>query len=163
MDSTAAGGIQCRPEREEDEPFLLQLYASTRDSELQLTDWTAEEKQTFVAAQFNAQRKHYRQVFPEARFDVIERLGVPVGRLYVDRHAEEIRLIDIALIPEARSCGLGTALLSALLDEAAATRQKVTIHVERFNPALRLYERLGFKPIEDKGVYVLMEARPLAG
>lgn len=163
MDSTAAGGIQCRPEREEDEPFLLQLYASTRDSELQLTDWTAQEKQAFVTGQFNAQRRHYRQVFPEARFDVVERLGVPVGRLYVDRHAGEIRLIDIALIPEARSCGLGTALLSALLDEAAATRRKVTIHVERFNPALRLYERLGFKPIEDKGVYLLMEARPLAG
>jgi GNAT superfamily N-acetyltransferase len=163
MDSTAPGGVQCRPEREDDEPFLLQLYGSTREPELQLTDWTAEQKQTFVAAQFNAQRRHYRQAYPEARFDVIERLGVPIGRLYVDRHAGEIRLIDIALIPEARGCGLGTALLSALLDEAAPTGQSVTIHVERFNPARRLYERLGFKPIEDKGVYVLMEARPVAG
>lgn len=79
------------------------------------------------------------------------------ARLYVDRTDKEILLIDIALLPEHRGAGIGGRLLNDLLSEAAAEHKPVRIHVEHKNPARRLYERLGFRKIEDKGVYYLME------
>ena len=85
---------------------------------------------------------------------------MPVGRLYVARWQDEIRIVDIALLPPYRNTGLGTTILRDLLAEAAVAHKPVRIHVEKFNPALRLYERLGFVPIADKGVYLFMEWTP---
>ncbi len=99
-------------------------------------------------------------VFPAARFDIVRYRGRRVGRLYVDRRADEIRIIDIALLPERRGDGIGGAMMQALLDEAAAAGKPVRIHVEKFNRALGLYRRLGFSQIEDQGVYLLMEWSP---
>jgi predicted GNAT family acetyltransferase len=82
--------------------------------------------------------------------------GQPVGRLYVARWAEEIRVVDIAVLPEYRNRGIGSALLRDLMAEAAAAGKPLSIHVERFNPAVRLYARLGFAPAGDAGVYLLM-------
>jgi ribosomal protein S18 acetylase RimI-like enzyme len=78
----------------------------------------------------------------------------------VHRGESEIRIVDIALLPDYRGNGIGTALLRDLFSEADAAGKTVTIHVERFNPALRLYERLGFSVAEDKGVYLFLERRP---
>lgn len=149
-----------RPARSTDRPFLLRVYASTRAEELALVDWSPEQKQAFVAMQFEAQDRHYRAHYPAARFDVIERNGEPIGRLYVARGEDEIRLIDISLLPEHRNGGIGGTLLRALLEEAAAAGKRVRIHVEQFNPALRLYARLGFEELEERGVYKLMEWVP---
>lgn len=151
-----------RPIRDEDLPFLRRLYASTREEELAVLDWSEEEKASFLAMQFEAQHRHYQQHFPDARFELLLLDGEPIGRLYVDRHEEEIRLIDIALLPDQRGKGMGTPLIQELLDEAEAGGRSVRIHVERFNPALRLYERLGFRKVEDVGVYFLMEWTPEA-
>jgi ribosomal protein S18 acetylase RimI-like enzyme len=107
--------------------------------------------------QFNAQSAHYRENYPGASFQIIERDGVAAGRLYVARWEKEIRIIDIALLPEHRGAGIGTKLLKELQKEARAARKKLSIHVEQFNPARRLYERLGFQQVEEKGVYLLME------
>lgn len=115
--------------------------------------------------QFEAQDRHYRAHFPDARFDVIERGGVPIGRLYVDRSAEAIHILDIALLTEHRDAGAGSALLRDLRAEASASGRCVTIHVERTNPARRLYERLGFRiegEGEDDPVYLFMVWRPEA-
>jgi ribosomal protein S18 acetylase RimI-like enzyme len=84
----------------------------------------------------------------------------PIGRLYLDRREAEIRIIDIALLTSERRNGVGGALLREVLTEARAAGKAVRIHVERNNPALRLYHRLGFNEIEDQGVYYLMEWRP---
>jgi ribosomal protein S18 acetylase RimI-like enzyme len=143
-----------------DRDFLLRVYASTREEELRVVDWSDEQKAAFVQQQFEAQDAYYREHYDSATFDVIEDDGTPVGRLYVARWEDEIRIIDIALLPEHRGRGIGTALLRDLLDEGARTRKRVSIHVERNNPALRLYERLGFEPTEDRGVYLLLEATP---
>jgi ribosomal protein S18 acetylase RimI-like enzyme len=86
--------------------------------------------------------------------------GRPAGRLYVARWERELRLVDVALLPEHRGSGLGTALVSRVLAEAADAGKPVTIHVERMNPAQRLYRRLGFTLLEDKGMYLLLEWRP---
>jgi ribosomal protein S18 acetylase RimI-like enzyme len=122
--------------------------------------WTEEQKRAFLDLQFEARDRHYRSWFPAARFDVIERGGAAIGRLIVDRGDDAIRIVDIALIPEQRGRGLGGALLRGLLDEAAGSGRPVRIHVERGNPARRLYDRLGFDPIEEQGLYELLEWRP---
>ena len=149
-----------RPEAADDIPFLMRLYASTREDELAAIPWTTEQKQAFLASQFQAQRHHYRTYFDSCAFDVIERRGVPTGRLYLDVRPSWLHIIDIALLPEWRGQGLGTAILAALQSAARADGRGIDIFVEKFNPALRLYRRLGFTNVADHGVYLEMEWRP---
>ncbi|WP_374146029.1 N-acetyltransferase family protein [Sphingomonas sp. 28-63-12] len=151
-------GYRLRAETDADLPFLRALYGSTRDEELaQLATWSGAQKQAFIAQQFDAQRSHYRHYFPNCAFDVIEQHGQPVGRFYLDRRATQLHVIDIALMPQWRGIGLGTAILTALIKTAAQAGLGVGIFVEKFNPALRLYRRLGFVEIADTGVYLEME------
>ncbi len=154
-------GLVLRPEGEPDLDFLLRLYSSTRQEELAQVDWSDTEKAAFLRSQFEAQRSHYLKHYSESRFDIIEQTGTAIGRLYVARWPDDIRIVDIAFMPEHTGHGLGGGLLRALQAEAAETDKSVSIHVEIYNPALRLYERLGFKAKgEDNGVYRLMEWRP---
>ncbi|MGH3079824.1 MAG: GNAT family N-acetyltransferase [Gaiellaceae bacterium] len=158
--SDLPSGITLRPVSSSDRDFLLQVYASTREEELAPVPWTDAQKAAFIEQQFDAQDRHYRAHYAGASLDVVEWDGAPAGRLYVARWSDEIRVIDIALLPEFRGRGIGTRLLRGLLDEAARARRRLSIHVEKNNPALRLYKRLGFAPVADRGVYVLMEATP---
>ena len=153
-------GIRLRPVSSSDRDFLLRVYASTREEELRPVDWSADQKEAFVRMQFEAQDAYYREHYHPATFDVVEVDGDPVGRLYVARWADEIRIIDVALLPEHRGRGIGTSVIRALLDEAAASGKRLSIHVEKHNPARRLYERLEFVESADRGLYVLMEATP---
>jgi len=148
--------ITLRPITPEDVPFLAAVYASTRWDELAPTGWSDEEKAIFCRRQFDAQSAHYQEHYPGAAFQVIEQDGRGIGRLYVARWEKEIRIVDISLLPEFRGTGLGTKMLRELQEEARSAGKSLTIHVERFNPALKLYQRLGFKEVEDKGVYLLM-------
>jgi GNAT superfamily N-acetyltransferase len=152
--------IHLRPIRPEDEPFLQRVYASSREEELKQVDWDARQKEDFLRMQFEAQHSHYTEHFPAADFQLILKGDEAIGRLYVDRRSDEIRLIDIALLPEFQGEGTGSGLLETLLDEARQTGLPLRIHVEKFNPALRWYGRLGFRQIEDKGVYFFMEWTP---
>jgi ribosomal protein S18 acetylase RimI-like enzyme len=149
--------IRLRPVTAPDRDFLLRLYSSTRDEELAQVDWPPEQKAAFLEQQFTAQDVHYRENYPGAALDVIEVDGAAAGRLYVARWPREIRIMDIALLPEFRGQGLGARLLAALIEEADRDGRTLSIHVERMNPALRLYRRLGFEVREDKGVYLLLE------
>jgi ribosomal protein S18 acetylase RimI-like enzyme len=152
-----AKGIELRPVEPDDGEFLYRVYASTRQEELAPTGWSEALIETFLRQQFEAQSRYYRENYSETSFDVILADGRPIGRLYVARWPEEIRIVDIALLPEFRGAGIGTKLLEDLISESEASAKPLSIHVERFNPALRLYERLGFREIEDKGVYLLMQ------
>jgi GNAT superfamily N-acetyltransferase len=151
--------VALRPARPEDRELLFRTYSSTRTEELAQVPWGEEQKQAFLAMQFEAQDKYYRENYRTAEFLVIEDEGAPAGRLYVDRWADEIRLMDIALLPEHRRKGLGSQLLKDLQAEARTAGKPLRIHVERMNPALGLYQKLGFKQVEDRGVYWLMEWR----
>lgn len=153
--------IELHPVAKSDREFLFQVYASTRAGELAVVPWDGAQKEAFLRAQFDAQDRWYHTQYTRVTYDVIAVDGEPAGRLYVRRGETEIRIMDISLLPEHRGCGVGTALLGSLLAEADASGKRVTIHVERMNPALQLYERLGFSIAEDKGVYLFME-RPAA-
>lgn len=162
LNAAAQLGIAYRPATEEDLSFLALVYASTRLKEVAQTGWPLEAQRQFLAHQFDAQHRHYRQHYPAAEWLLIQRDGTAVGRLYVEEWADQIRLIDIALLPDHRGTGAGSAILSDLMDMATAARKPLTIHVEKNNPAMRLYLRLGFARIDEHGVYDLMEWRPEA-
>jgi ribosomal protein S18 acetylase RimI-like enzyme len=150
-----------RPISAEDMEFLLRLYRSTREEELAMVvDWTEEQKDWFILMQFNAQHAWYQEHYVGASFDLVLVDGVPAGRLYVHRREREIRLVDISFLPELRNRGLGSVLLRELMAEAGAEGKPLTIHVEKYNPAMRLYKRLGFTAIGETGPYDLMEWRP---
>lgn len=150
-----------RPELEGDRPFLRRLYGSLRADELTMAvDWSVEQKEAFVDQQFDAQSRYYHQHYVGAEFFVIEAGGIPAGRLYLHHRPREIRLMDISFVPEHRGRGYGSELLRGLFERGTREGKSVTIHVEKHNPALRLYERLGFRQLADRGVYWLMEWIP---
>jgi ribosomal protein S18 acetylase RimI-like enzyme len=152
--------VRLRPVDDADRAFLVELYASTREEELAQVEWPEGARETFVEQQFAAQDHHYRANYPGATLDVIEVDGSPAGRLYVHRGPSDIRIMDIALAPGFRGRGVGTSLLRDLIAEADASARKLSIHVEMNNPARSLYDRLGFLPAGEHGVYVLMERPP---
>jgi ribosomal protein S18 acetylase RimI-like enzyme len=148
--------VALRPARAEDEAFLHQVYGSTRAEELDQVDWSEDQKQAFVDAQFAAQRRSYLNNYPGAEFLVVMAAGEPAGRLYLHRRRAEIRIMDLALLPTYRGRGIGSHLLRQIMAEAQADGRQVTIHVEKFNPALRLYQRLGFRVLQDEGIYYFL-------
>lgn len=149
--------ISFRPICADDMPFLYRLYASTRETELSIVPWSPQEKEDFLRMQFHAQHVYYQEHYADARFEVILCDEQPAGRLYVQRRNDEIRVVDIALLPEFQRHGIGGKIMRDLIDEAHASGIPVRIHVEQNNPAMRLYERLGFEKISETGVYFLME------
>jgi len=155
-----SGGFALRPETGDDIAFLSALFASTREDELALVPWTPEQKQAFLAGQFKAQRHHYRTYNADCAFGVITHRDQPVGRLYLECGRRRIHVVDIALMPSWRAQGIGTAILTALQDLGRTSHRPVGIMVEKFNPAMRLYRRLGFTDVADHGVYQEMEWPP---
>ncbi len=141
---------------------MFEVYASTRQEELAVTGWSPAQVHAFLAQQFAAQHAHYQQHYAGAQFSVIMDGETPIGRLYVARWPREIRIVDIALLPQHRGRGIGTRFLKKIQTEGRASNRAVSIHVERMNPALRLYQRLGFEETEDKGVYLLLTWTPNA-
>jgi ribosomal protein S18 acetylase RimI-like enzyme len=152
--------VSLRPATDADRAHLLAVYASTRVEELDQVAWPAGAREAFVDMQFSAQDHEYHRANPRGSFDVIEVAGAPAGRLYVDRRPGDLRIVDVALLPEFRGRGIGEGLVRDLQRAAAAEGRIVSIHVEFSNRAARLYERLGFVLAEDLGVYRRMEWTP---
>jgi len=159
--------ISLHPITDADMPFLFEVYASTR-SDIAMLDWPDEQKTQFLRFQFDAQHSSYTNQFKataefkQVSFDLIRKNGLAIGRLYVQRSVQEIRVIDIALLPQFQGRGIGGALLQALIDEAGERDVPVSIHVQPNNPALHLYRRLGFEYIQSDGMHELMHCQPTA-
>lgn len=149
--------VVVRPVEASDEAFLRVLYTSTRD-DVATAPLSGEEKTAFLDMQYRAQRADYESRFPQSVHSVIEHDGVPVGRIWIDRRPDEIRLLDVALLPDVRNRGIGARLLRGLIDEAQRAGVALRHSVYKANTgALRFYERLGFDVVEDFEIYVLME------
>ena len=162
MPRRAPPGTRFRAATTADSAFFAALYVSTRTEELALSGWPEPMQAAFLAQQAAAQQAHYVRHYDDAEWWVLERDGRPIGRLILARWPSQHRIVDIALLPEARGGGLGSAILAGVIAEADAAGKAVSIHVEKANPAIRLYRRLGFATVEDKGVYDLMQ-RPVSG
>ena len=158
----AVPAVSLRQIGERDRDFLYAVYEGTRAEEMAMVDWSAAETAAFLRMQFEAQHKHYMEHYASSAFDLLldPETDAPIGRLYLDRREKEFRIVDIALLPDWRRLGIGGALLRSILDEAGRAGKAVSIHVESNNPAMGLYERLGFRHIDTNGVYHLMEWTP---
>jgi len=152
--------ITFRNETLEDEAFLRRLYASTREDEMALTNWTPAQQSVFINLQFDLQRQHYRSAYPNADFLLVSNLNRPIGRFYIDCDAEAYQLIDISLLPDSRGQGIGGLLLKSLLEQAGAQAKPVRLQVACCNRAMYLYTRFGFAPTGGNGVYRQMEWHP---
>lgn len=162
LTDSMVAGLRRRPQVPDDLPFLAELMSSAREWERQAFPGDAQTWAALMAHQAAAQDAHYRAHYRDACFEILmdEEGGRPVGRLALAPMADEIRVMDIALVPALRGQGRGTALLQAVMAAAAQAGVAVRLHVEQFNPARRLYARLGFELVEDKGVHLLLEWRP---
>jgi ribosomal protein S18 acetylase RimI-like enzyme len=153
--------ISRRPAAPDDEPFLFQVYASTRADELAAAGWPEEQKTAFLQMQFRAQSIHYRDYFLNSGYEVILLGDVPIGRMFIDCAQHEIRVVDIGLLPEYRNRGIGGGLMRDVLNEASRLGKPVRLHVETYNAgAFRFYQRLGFAPIAERGLHIEMECPP---
>src|SRR6266849_6049449 len=152
--------ITLRPAIDADYGFMRELYGATRAEEMERFPFDEAQKRAFLDQQFAAQFEHYGIHYPTCERNIIERDGTPIGRLWIDEWRDQIRIVDIALVPEHRGGGLGSGLVRAVLDRGSKAGKPVTIHVEAFNPALRLYQRLGFEHVDSNGVYYLMRWTP---
>ncbi len=159
-----AGIVSLREITASDREFLFQLYATSRAEELAQTGWTELQKGQFLRMQFQAQDTYYRQNYAGAEFLAVTVDGAGAGRLYLQRGEREWRIMDITLAPVFQRRGIGGGLLRLIQEEAGESGVCLTIHVEVFNPARRLYERLGFAPVETNNqVYIRMEWRTSEG
>jgi len=145
-----------------DDAFLREVYASARAPEMAMVPWSDEQKAAFLKLQFDGQDAYYREQYPAAEFQVIMNDDAPVGRLYVLRTADEIRIMDITILPDFRSQGIGASILKPLLEEAVGENKRVTIWAESFNPSQNLFRRLGFTLAQEDGFNHLLEFRPSA-
>jgi GNAT superfamily N-acetyltransferase len=152
------GKLNLRTVADDDDAFLLSLYGSTRADELGQVVWTEGQQEAFLRWQFDMQRREYDARFPDARHQLILIDDEPAGRIWVGEDSEQIRLLDISLLPQFQKRGAGTILVKELMQEAARAGKLLRHMVFVLNnDAHRFYERLGFVVIEDVGAYKHME------
>jgi GNAT superfamily N-acetyltransferase len=151
--------LTLRPVSSSDDAFLIKVYASSREEEVAGLPWDQDQRDSFMRMQFAAQQQDYKRRFPDGEHRLLLLDSEPAGRVYLARSDNEIRILDIALLPEHRSKGIGTGVIKGLLDEATRTQRPIRVYVEQFNPAMRLFERLGFSKAEDIGSHILLEWR----
>ena len=145
-----------------DESFLLTVYASTRSKEMALVSWSDEQKRAFLEMQFQAQHNYYLSRYPNASYSIINLEEQPIGRLYVDRQKDKIKILDITVLPEYRNRGVGTKLIAEILQAGEQAEKPVQIYIESYNPSANLFSRLGFQPIAEEGINFLLQWNPNA-
>ena len=152
--------IQLRQVEEKDDSFIEAVYGSTRQDELNLTNWPEQQKRAFIIMQSMAQLAEYKKNYPGASFQIILYKKKLAGRFYAWENDNEIRLIDITLLPLFRGKGIGTILLKELIKKSNSLQKKISLHVEPGNRAFQLYRRLGFVYINNNGRHYYMERNP---
>lgn len=158
-DRLGGTGLALRAAGPADRHLIAAIYATTREEELRQVPWTDAEKRAFTEWQSGQQEAHYALHYPAAERLVVER-GGPIGRIYVDGSGSEVRLMEVTLMPASRGQGIGTRLTRLVLEYADALGLPASLHVEPFNPAKRMYERMGFAVMETRGLYEFM-VRPV--
>jgi ribosomal protein S18 acetylase RimI-like enzyme len=153
-------GFELRAATSEDEPFLYELVTGAMAERLAASAWEPAMRDTLLRMQYDACRRGYAERFPEAEHSIIVIQGQPAGHIIVARSAEEIRIVDMIIAPQSRGRGVGGAVLKAYLEGASRAGRRVRLQVALTNPAVRLYQRLGFEPAGGDEVNLELERRP---
>jgi ribosomal protein S18 acetylase RimI-like enzyme len=152
--------INFRPQDAADAKFLADLFVADRAEEFRWSGLDESQLALLLDQQQRAQDAHYRAQFPKADFSIVESGGECIGRLIVDKGTQAHHLVDIVLVPRFRGRGLGGKAVAGLLSQASQQNLPVRLHVKKGNPAQRLYERLGFVALEERGIHIYMECPP---
>jgi len=152
--------ISLRLYKGSDRDFLFKLYASTRVEEIAPFGWPPAQQEAFLRMQFTAQQQWYSTSYAQAEHQIIEQDGAPIGRMMVSREKQAATLVDIALLPEHRGKGIGGGLIRELIGQCDQQKLPLRLQVLRTNPAIRLYERLGFLRTAEDQIYIQMERPP---
>ena len=156
-DQQSLDSISFRAVADGDEEFLLEVYRSSRGDDLRELGWDEDRIGEFLAMQYEAQKAFFQSDYPEASDEIILLTGRPAGRLIMGRRENEIRCIDLALLPAHRGAGFGTRLIRKLQDEAKQSKRPLRLQVIRFSRAVSLFERLGFVRTSETGTHFQME------
>lgn len=151
--------VTLQDKEETDNDFLFELFSSTRENELAVVPWSAEQKEAFLQMQFDAQTRHYSNAFPDMDYKIILVDGKRAGRVITDMLPGDLHVVDIAILPSYRNLGIGTMLLRDLMSQAEMGSVMLSLYVEVYNPARTLYERLGFVEVSTDKIYARMEYR----
>jgi GNAT superfamily N-acetyltransferase len=146
--------VTLRPAAEADGDFLRRVYASSRSMEMAAVPWTGEEQAEFLRGQYELQDRHYRTAYEGAEFSIVVINGHDAGRLIVHRGPKVTEIMDLTLLEAFRGRGIGSGIIRGLMDEAARTGNSLRLWVEQFNPARRLYDRMGFIRAGDHGIHM---------
>jgi len=160
--ATAHGRLTMRPEADNDADaaFLFALFASTKAAETALMRLDEAGRMFLSRMQCRSMTATYRQQFPNARFEIVELDGTPIGRLITEVRADRVHYVDIVLLPERRGGGIATALMTAVLDEPGRLGLPGRVTVMSTNVAsLRLCQRLGMTLREELPPFVELEWR----
>ncbi|MCB1860775.1 MAG: GNAT family N-acetyltransferase [Gammaproteobacteria bacterium] len=149
--------ITLRPLVESDQPFVFRVFAGARARQFANTGLADDQLRQLMEMQHRAQQSQYRAQYPDADFDLVLVDELPAGYLYVHRGADRLVLLDIALLQDQCGRGIGGQLVSALIRESEQTGRPILAHVEKQNRAWRLWQRLGFRIVDDNGVYLGIE------
>ena len=160
MRHNTAPSIDMRPATQADQLFLLRLYASTRGNAFRLHGCDTATEAMLQTIQFQARQTDLHLRYPDAETTVIIGRERPIGRLHVDYSGGEIRLVDMALLPEYRGRGIGRGLLRGLQAHGRRLGVPVRLHVALGNPAQRLCHRCDFIMQGTDGQYAAMEWHP---
>lgn len=140
----------------QDEAFLFDLFVSTKKAEFDFLPITEMEMGKLLQIQYHAQKKSYHDRFPNAKNKLIMYRNVRTGRVVLEKQTQHVHLIDIALLPAYMGKGFGTNILRRIQESAKNEGLSILLHVFSGNPAQRLYERCGFRVVDEVTPYVAM-------
>src|SRR6266516_2018663 len=149
--------ISLLPVTDADTSFLLELYQSSRGDDLRGLGGDDERISEFLTMQHEAQQRFDATEYKRPTEQVVLRDGELIGRMIYEPRENEIRCVDIALLPQHRNAGVGAYLIRQLQDEARRRNKPWRLQVIRFSRAVGLFERLGFQRISETGTHFQME------
>ncbi len=151
--------ISIRPATDRDEPFLKQVHEAARLWEFEVLLQTGQEElyHKVVAQQYRSQLQSYEADFPQAHYAVIQWTDRPIGRLYLNYREDEVRVLDIGILPEYRGHGIGEIVLKGICIEAGLRRVPVRLHVHYLSRARAFYQSVGFRQTAEVLPHIAME------
>jgi ribosomal protein S18 acetylase RimI-like enzyme len=126
--------VALKPARPEDFDYCARLYFEGMANVIKE-----------LSLNMDAQIASFRQQWAVEQVRIITLDGTDIGWLQSFAKHDALFLGQLFVDSALRGQGIGTKVVKGLIEEAARAGQALTLGVVKTNPALRLYERLGFR------------------